>query len=444
MTFKEAEQYLLAIPGYTTKNTMENTEAFISYLGRHISWEDGQPRDLTETEHVIHVAGTNGKGSVCAFLNETLMEAGYRVGMFTSPHLVCMTERFQINRTNVRESVFAEAFCKVKEQVDAGIREGIFVHPTFFEFLTGMAFVIFAQEQVDYIILETGMGGRLDATNVIKKPEACVITSISLDHTQYLGTTLEAIALEKAGIIKEGVPVIYDGTRPEVSVIIEQKAGEIHAPTCEVTMKNCKIQYFGKKSIDFLLNCEYYNNVWVSLQTSAFYQIINAAMAAIAIQFLYLDQKITAQMAADALGRTKWPGRMEWLTESFLVDGAHNEDGIRQAVRTFEKDREPLVLLYAAVRDKNYRKIIPLLCENLNIARVVVTQVDTPRSVEAEELAEIFRQFYRGDIYVEKKVSDAVRKAEEIRDGHMIFGTGSLYLAGELRRIEKRKNDDRF
>ncbi|MCI8371913.1 MAG: bifunctional folylpolyglutamate synthase/dihydrofolate synthase [Lachnospiraceae bacterium] len=436
MTYQEAEQYLLSIPKFTTKNSLENTRTFISLLGARIFTGDTtKSQDFTKTNHVIHVAGTNGKGSVCAYINQILTEAGYRCGMFISPHLISMTERFQINGIPICEHVFADVCTRVKEQADRGVAAGEYSHPTFFEFLTGMAFLIFAEAEVDYIILETGLGGTLDATNIIEQPRLCVITSIGYDHTEYLGETLEEIAGEKAGIIKQGVPVVYDGRNEEISVIIEQKAREMCSKTYEVTMKNCEKIIFGKKTIDFLLQNEYYNNMRIHLETSADYQIINAALAAVAIQTLDIKPQIPKEQVAAALGNTQWPGRMEWLSEHFLVDGAHNENGIEQAVQTITRSNEPVVLLYTAVRDKNYRKIIEWICLKIKLSAVVVTQLDIPRAAQAEELCSIFQEFYSGPVFVEKQIEKAIRKAEEIRSSGIIFGTGSLYLIGEIRKF---------
>lgn len=450
MNYQSAEQYLLEIPKFTKKNPIENTRKFIEYLGEMMPvpvmagvekavqsnlFEKSKRTPMSDLTNVIHVAGTNGKGSVCAFLNQILIEAGYKVAMFTSPHLISMTERFRINGEPISEETFTDAFTRVKACVDAGVKADKFCHPTFFEFLVGMAYLIFTDENVDYIILETGLGGRLDATNLVKKPAACVITSIGYDHTEYLGDTLEAIAKEKAGIIKAGVPVIYDGNKAEVSGVIEQKAKEIQAKTYEVTMKNCEILNFGKKNIDFFLDYEYYNSMRVSLGTLATYQIMNAALAAVTIQTIDGNAPIPEEVVAKALAKASWPGRMEWLNEYFLIDGAHNEDGVCQAVESLDRGFEQIILLYSAVKDKEYQKIIGFLCGKLDIAGVVVTELDTPRGVGAEELFEIFRNCYDGPVYMEKSIAGAVQRAEEIRKEGIIFGTGSLYLVGELRKL---------
>ena len=222
MNYEEAVAYIEETPKFTTKNKMEHTKECLKRLGN--------PQDKFR---VIHVAGTNGKGSTCAFLTSILREAGYSCGLFTSPHLVVINERFQINEKNISDEVFLDAFCKVKELADELVKEGNY-HPTYFEFLFLMGMVIFADADVDYVVLETGLGGRLDATTAVENPVACVITSISFDHMQYLGNTIEEIAGEKAGIIVPGVPVIYDGNDQKAAEVIRERAQELNSP-CFVT-----------------------------------------------------------------------------------------------------------------------------------------------------------------------------------------------------------------
>ena len=192
MNYEEAVAYIEETPKFTTKNKMEHTKECLKRLG-----------DPQDKFRVIHVAGTNGKGSTCAFLTSVLREAGYSCGLFTSPHLVVINERFQINEKNIDDETFLRAFCKVKALADELVEEGNY-HPTYFEFLFLMGMVIFAEAGVDYVTLETGLGGRLDATTAVENPAACVITSISLDHMQYLGNTIPQIAGEKDGDHKNG------------------------------------------------------------------------------------------------------------------------------------------------------------------------------------------------------------------------------------------------
>ena len=183
---------------------------------------------------IIHVAGTNGKGSVCAYLQALLMEEGKRTGFFTSPHLICLNERIKINDIQIDDDVFLQIFEKAAEVAGQMEEEGL-GHPSYFEFLYGMAMLAFEQADVEYIILETGLGGRLDCTNSVDHPQLDVITSISLDHTAILGDTIEKIAEEKAGIIKSGVPVFYDGSNQKASEIIRKHAEEMDAPCREIS-----------------------------------------------------------------------------------------------------------------------------------------------------------------------------------------------------------------
>ena len=214
----EAEAYLNRLPMWANKkNSLKDIRIFLDQMG-------GPDRKIP----AIHVAGTNGKGSVCAFMTSVLKKAGLRTGTFISPHLVEIRERFLINGEPAEKNAFEEAFETVKKQAEHMVEEG-FCHPTFFEFLFYMAMVIFAKEKVDVMVIETGLGGRLDATNVLEKPAVCVITSISKDHMQYLGTTIPEIAGEKAGIIKAGVPVVFDDSDAEAGAVIRNRAKKMNA-----------------------------------------------------------------------------------------------------------------------------------------------------------------------------------------------------------------------
>ena len=190
MNYTEAVEYVLSVPKFTTKNKLENTVELMERLGR-------PDRKMK----IVHVAGTNGKGSVCAYLSSIFESAGKKVGLFTSPHLVKINERFQINNQPISDELFLKSYEKVWEVIQDMVKDG-FYHPTYFEILFALCMVAFEREQVEYVILETGLGGRLDATNIVEHPIATILTSISLDHTEILGDTVEKIAWEKAGILK--------------------------------------------------------------------------------------------------------------------------------------------------------------------------------------------------------------------------------------------------
>ena len=246
MNYEEAVAYIEETPKFTTKNKLSHTKECLERLG-----------NPEKKFKVIHVAGTNGKGSTCAFLTSIFREAGYSCGLFTSPHLVVINERFQINEKNIDNQAFMSAFEKVKALADELVAEGSY-HPTYFEMLFLMGMVIFAEAGVDYVMLETGLGGRLDATTAVEDPVACVITSISFDHMQYLGNTIAEIAGEKAGIIVPGVPVIYDGNNPEAAKVIRKQAEALGSPYYEVKKENTEILRNTSAGIDFCMENEYY------------------------------------------------------------------------------------------------------------------------------------------------------------------------------------------
>ena len=223
LNYTEAVEYILNVPKFTTKNKPEHTVELLKRLGHP---ECGMK--------VIHVAGTNGKGSVCAFLSEMLTLAGKKTALFTSPHLVRINERFQINNVPISDELFLESYQKVQAAIDGMVKDGL-PHATYFELLYAVAMVAFQKEKAEYVVLETGLGGRLDATTAVEDPAACVITSISLDHMQYLGNTIPQIAGEKAGIIKMGVPVVFVDTDKDASAVIGAKAKEMKAVSLPVS-----------------------------------------------------------------------------------------------------------------------------------------------------------------------------------------------------------------
>ena len=223
LNYKEIVDYIEEIPKFTTKNPLDHTKELLARLGN--------PQNQ---QKVIHVAGTNGKGSVCAYLDSMLRAGGYCVGLFTSPHLVKINERFKINGQMISDDTFVQAFEQIKRIIDEAVAEGL-DHPSYFETLFLMGMVIFQKAGVDYVVLETGLGGRLDATNTVDQPLACIITSISLDHVEYLGDTIEKIAGEKAGIIKPKVPVIYDGHNAEAARVIKARAKALDSPSYALT-----------------------------------------------------------------------------------------------------------------------------------------------------------------------------------------------------------------
>ena len=432
MNYEEAVAYIEETPKFTTKNKLSHTKECLERLG-----------NPEKKFKVIHVAGTNGKGSTCAFLTSIFREAGYSCRLFTSPHLVVINERFQINEKNIDNQAFMSAFEKVKALADELVAEGSY-HPTYFEMLFLMGMVIFAEAGVDYVMLETGLGGRLDATTAVEDPVACVITSISFDHMQYLGNTIAEIAGEKAGIIVPGVPVIYDGNNPEAAQVIRKQAEAMGSPYYEVKKENTEILRNTSAGIDFCMENEYYGNTAFSIPFIAGYQVMNAALALKTAEVLKDMVNLPKDSVLRGLRETRWQGRMETVLPGVIVDGAHNEDGVEKFVETaehFQKDY-PLTLLFSAVDDKDYTDMIRTVAGRIRFQHVIVTQVGGYRKVPAEQLADIFRK--EGCLCAEscEDVEMAFRRALEYRGKEgMLFCVGSLYLVGEIKAIIQKMTE---
>lgn len=432
MNYEEAVAYIEETPKFTTKNKLSHTKECLGRLG-----------NPEKKFKVIHVAGTNGKGSTCAFLTSIFREAGYSCGLFTSPHLVVINERFQINEKNIDNQAFMSAFEKVKALADELVAEGSY-HPTYFELLFLMGMVIFAEAGVDYVMLETGLGGRLDATTAVEDPVACVITSISFDHMQYLGNTIAEIAGEKAGIIVPGVPVIYDGNNPEAAQVIRKQAEALGSPYYEVKKENTEILRNTSAGIDFCMENEYYGNTAFSIPFIAGYQVMNAALALKTAEVIKNVVNLPKDSVLRGLRETRWQGRMETVLPGVIVDGAHNEDGVEKFVETaehFQKDY-PLTLLFSAVDDKDYTDMIRTVAGRIRFQHVIVTQVGGYRKVPAEQLADIFRK--EGCLCAEscEDVESSFRRALEYRGKEgMLFCVGSLYLVGEIKAIIQKMTE---
>lgn len=430
MNYEEAVAYIEETPKFTTKNSLEHTRECLRRLG--------SPQEKFK---VIHVAGTNGKGSTCAFLTSILREAGYSCGLFTSPHLVEINERFQINEVNIDNDTFLNAFLKVKELSDQLVAEGNY-HPTYFEMLFLMGMVIFADAGVDYVTLETGLGGRMDATTSIEDPVACVITSVSFDHMQYLGNTIEAIAGEKAGIIVPGVPVIYDGNEERAAAVIRKKAEEMQSPAYEVKRGDTEILQNTSAGIDFSVKNEYYGDTVFSIPFIAQYQVMNSALALKTMEVLKESLPVALKAIQNGLKKTRWQGRMETVLPGVIVDGAHNEDGVEKFVETAAhfQEKYPLTLLFSAVDDKDYTDMIRTICGKIRFRSIIVTQVGGYREVSAETLAEIFREQGCTDVKACREIPEAFAQALAARgeDG-MLFCVGSLYLVGEIKSVIRKR-----
>ena len=427
-TYEEAAAYIEEIPKFTKKHTLEHTKTFLKRLGNPAA-----------DRKIVHVAGTNGKGSVCAYLQAILMAEGKRTGFFTSPHLVSVNERIRVDNIQIDNETFLKVFRKVLKIVRQMVEDGI-EHPSYFEFLFGMGMTAFAETDVEYIILEAGLGGRLDATNAIDNPALAIITSISLDHTAILGDTIEKIAGEKAGIIKPGVPVFFDGSSKKAAEVIKAKASELGVSCREVTKNAYEIQEVHRKYIAFSRRSAYDKDVIFQVPMCGCYQAMNAELALEASEYLLAGEEIHMDRWKEALAELHWEGRMERVGAHITVDGAHNPGAMEAFVESVkaldESERGEMVLLFSAVSDKKYDQMIEYLCENLDVKAYVVTQIEDERGVPAEELADVFRRYTDRPVYCKERLEDAVRTAMNERgETGEIYCLGSLYLVGMMKKL---------
>ncbi|MCI6139415.1 bifunctional folylpolyglutamate synthase/dihydrofolate synthase [Clostridium sp. WCA-389-WT-23D1] len=444
-----AGAYLKQIPMWTRKkNSLEDVRDFLGALGH-------PDREIP----AIHVAGTNGKGSVCAFLTSMLKEAGYKTGTFISPHLVEVRERFLINGKRVEEAAFEESFDEVLK-VSRRMEKTGYCHPTFFEFLFYMAMVIFKRQKVDVMVLETGMGGRLDTTNVLEKPSACVITSISMDHTQYLGDTLIKIAREKAGIIKKWTPVIFAGRQREISAVIEGQAFRAGSARYPVGREDFRVEDVGDGWLEISARMLQGDRLKLKIPFEAFYQAENTMLAVRTLDVLRWEGRmlteeqesqwnspaesesrgfwnITNDQIIAGIKKTTWPGRMEQAAPGIYLDGAHNPGGISAFLETageIEKrmGRKPY-LLFGAVSDKDYQAMARQLCSSLDWAAIGVVHINCQRGMEACALVEVFEGMASCEVIAYEDARSALEDMRERSKGELLFCAGSLYLIGEIK-----------
>jgi dihydrofolate synthase/folylpolyglutamate synthase len=430
LNYTEAVTYIEGIGRFAIRDPLAHAKEFMRRLGN--------PQDDLK---VIHVAGTNGKGSVCAYLASMLEAGGYSCGLFTSPHLVSMNERFKINGKMMEDDTFVRLFHKVKAVIDEFTAEGM-EHPSYFEILFAVGMLYFKEQSVDFAVLETGLGGRLDATNTVKSPLACIITSISKDHTEYLGDTIEEIAAEKAGIIKPGVPVVFDGSSREAAGVIEKQAKNMGSPCYRLDDSMYRMEEQTPEGITFLFAGE--DRLFIPY--IAAYQMMNASLAYYTMKLLREEHGIADDVLKAGIAGTKWEGRMETVLPGVILDGAHNEDGVRRFIETavhFKKNYR-ITVLFSAVADKRYRQMIRDISSRIRPDAVVATQIEGYRIVPASELAEEFRKDGCSCVEEEPDIEKAFERALESRQDGMLFCVGSLYLVGEIKKYLRRRENDKL
>ncbi|GAB6193175.1 bifunctional folylpolyglutamate synthase/dihydrofolate synthase [Desulfocastanea catecholica] len=437
MTYQDVLTHLDALQMHKIKLGLEAMQSFLEKVDR--------PESRLK---FVHVAGTNGKGSVCAAVSEVLGLAGYRVGVYTSPHLSSVRERFRIGSDYISEETFTEfgaRICQVlgEEQI------------TYFEFTTALGLLWFAESNVDLVLLETGMGGRLDATNVVT-PLLSVITSVSMDHEAYLGTSLVDIAGEKAGIIKPGVPVVSGAVHPEAAGVIEAVAQTNAAPL-----------YVLRQDFDYAVQPDM---TWTWAGGNAFAdckiaglrssraslaQQENDSLSIAVLKLLQKDGfKVSEQQIRQGLAGVKWPGRMECFDQEYpstaggdnagnsrkvlryLLDGAHNTEGVRNLSQTLREkfQYKKLIGVWGAMVDKDLAATLDLIAPLVD--ELIITQPDGERAATPEQIYAIVHTEQQRKARCVKKVDEALVAAQETAEaGDLIVVGGSLYLIGAVRHL---------
>ncbi|MGH9715393.1 MAG: bifunctional folylpolyglutamate synthase/dihydrofolate synthase [Candidatus Acidiferrales bacterium] len=435
MNYEESVRTLLALGRELASPQHARVQKFglenISTLSEAL----GNPHRATPC---VHVAGTNGKGSTAAMLDSIVRASGLRTGLYTSPHLVRINERIRIKGKDIADREFAAAWTRVQTTIELLLAEGkLAAHPTYFECITALAFAAFAARGIDFATYETGLGGRLDATNIVQ-PEVAVITSIDFDHEDYLGHSIEEIASEKAGIIKPGVPVATTAARPEARAVIARRCQELNSPLVEID-EAWRVE-------DLRSDGGCYRAVAVSVVSGkkltiapplpGRFQIRNALAAVTAAQLLAeRGFSIGDETIERGICSVQWPGRLERLLDrpAVYVDGTHNPAGARELLKFWEENfaLRRIILVYAAMRDKAVDEIAGLLFPRADM--VVLTEPHQPRAISAATLSEMTAHLARKSEVVRDPVAALERAIELAGPEDAVFATGSLYLVGDLR-----------
>lgn len=430
MNYEQALNYIHGTYKFGSKLGLENTKYLLNLLG-----------NPHKNLKIIHVAGTNGKGSTSSYIHTILKEEGYRVGLYTSPYLEEFTERMCINGEEISRERLAEVTVIVKEKIEQMVKDGK-NHPTEFEVVTAIAFYYYAQENIDFLVLEVGLGGRLDSTNVVEDPLVSVITPIGYDHIEYLGDTLEKIAYEKGGIIKENGFVLSYPQEKEVMKVLEDLCRERNSKLSVINFDELTIHQSNVEEQVFSVNIlgKSYNDIKIKL--AGVHQIYNACTALGVVEVLrkHRDINISDEAVLKGLYNTKWAGRFEVLQKEplIIIDGAHNlhgADSLRKNIEILLKGYK-ITFVVGMLQDKDVKAVLEDLIPLAN--KVIATRPDNPRAMKAVDLADELKTFGK-ETYFYEDIKEAIKMAIKItRQDEVIIFAGSLYMIGEVRKILKK------
>lgn len=420
MTYSDTIDFLYGIRLFGQKLGLETMQYLLHLMG-----------DPQNSLRFIHIAGTNGKGSVAAMLHAALSTAGYRTGLYTSPHLVSFCERFQIDGQPIAESDVIRLVEEIKPLLEQVGAHPEFHAPTFFEAITAIALQYFREQKVDVVVWETGLGGRLDATNIVT-PLVSVLTNIAFDHTQYLGETLSQIAMEKCGIIKQGVPVVTACAAPEALAVIRKTAAarashltiigqEVRAVRLSENEQYQRVKLTGTR--------DEYGPLMIPLLGE--HQTVNCATAVAALEATGLS--LTPRQVQEGLAQTTWPGRFQIVRHNptVVLDGAHNAAAAEKLAATLREHfaNQELTLVLGVLRDKNYDQMCQILAPLAT--RVLCVPVNSERTCDPDQLARWCKAANAtAQVSVRRNVAEAYTEATKRKEGGIVI-TGSLFLVGE-------------
>ena len=416
MNYEQALEYIHAVQWAGHKPGLSRTRTLLAALG-----------DPQRQLRFVHIAGTNGKGSTAAMMASCLRKAGYRVGLYTSPFINRFNERIQVDGQQIGDQELVELVEKVRPAAEAMTDV-----PTEFEIITALGMLYFAQKQCDVVVLEVGLGGTLDSTNVIEHPECAVITALGMDHVKELGPTLADIAAAKAGIIKEGCPVVSYGGVPEADAVIRRVAAEKHAQLTEVDFGRLQVDGGDLDRVTF----DFDGLDRVRLPLIGSYQPRNAALAITALRVMREKGWNIPESAIRAgLETVQWAGRFELLRHqpAFVLDGSHNSHGMTATVQSL-RDRFPghkFVFLVSIMADKDVDKMLELLAPLA--VRFVTVAAHTPRAMPAQTLAEHIRR-YGCTAEAAPTIEAGVKRAVELGGEGPVCALGTLYFSGDVRK----------
>ncbi|HEY5584988.1 MAG TPA: folylpolyglutamate synthase/dihydrofolate synthase family protein [Ruminiclostridium sp.] len=424
MNYDEAMKYIHGTLKFGSKLGMGSIAKLMNFMG-----------NPQEKLRFVHIAGTNGKGSTAAFISSILINSGYKTGLFTSPYIQGFTERIKIDDKEIEQNELADIIEFVKIKIGLMLDEGL-AHPTEFEIITAVAFEYFYRNSCDIVVLEVGLGGRFDSTNVIEQPEVAVITTISLDHTDRLGKTLAEIAYQKAGIIKPNSVTIIYPQDPEAERVFEQvcksqnsaihKVDLTYLALKEYSLEGQVFDYRGYKDLNIrLLGDHQLRNVAVAIDTCE--ALVNKGF------------NIDSSNIRNGIAKTTWPGRLEIISKTplILIDGAHNFEGgqsLNAALDKYFMDKSKIFIV-GFLRDKDYNQIMEMLAKKAK--SIITVTPHNERAIPSSELAVILKQ-YSNNVQDGITVENGLKLAlENIDETSVICAFGSLYMIGELRGLFK-------